>query len=193
MARYRMLTVPTPFRCWRCGARKRTRLWLISQWAPERGRMVRWLSAGCAGHRPPHRGNATPESYRAALMADFRRSHGLDLSDDDRANKIRTALGGRLHDEGDRVSERSESDYALTDAEWLAFQRLPEEGHSHRAWVDARIRERAARAVKDALAQLDGSAASRLSLATGLSAEEIEDLGGLSAPASPPDRPQRPH
>jgi hypothetical protein len=31
---------------------------------------------------------------------------------------------------------------ALTDAEWRAFQSIPEQGYSHRGWIDARIRER---------------------------------------------------
>lgn len=30
----------------------------------------------------------------------------------------------------------------ITDDEWREFQSIPEEGHSHRAWVDERIRER---------------------------------------------------
>lgn len=36
---------------------------------------------------------------------------------------------------------------ALTDAEWRAFQALPDQGHSHRAWIDARIEEAEARAI----------------------------------------------
>ncbi|QRQ79146.1 hypothetical protein [Glutamicibacter protophormiae] len=32
----------------------------------------------------------------------------------------------------------------LTDAEWQAFQAIPDQGYSHRAWVDARIAERVA-------------------------------------------------
>lgn len=32
----------------------------------------------------------------------------------------------------------------LTDEEWRAFQKIPEQGYSHRAWVDARIKERVA-------------------------------------------------
>lgn len=30
----------------------------------------------------------------------------------------------------------------LTDAEWQEFQAIPDQGYSHRAWVDARIAER---------------------------------------------------
>ena len=30
----------------------------------------------------------------------------------------------------------------ITDAEWRYFQAIPEQGYSHRGWVDARIRER---------------------------------------------------
>jgi hypothetical protein len=30
----------------------------------------------------------------------------------------------------------------LTDDEWRAFQKIPDQGYSHRAWIDARIRER---------------------------------------------------
>ncbi|QUY60878.1 Hypotetical protein [Gulosibacter molinativorax] len=33
----------------------------------------------------------------------------------------------------------------LTDAEWREFQAIPEQGFSHRDWVNARIRDRAAR------------------------------------------------
>lgn len=36
---------------------------------------------------------------------------------------------------------------SLTDSEWRAFQSIPEQGYSHRAWVDARIRERVALAL----------------------------------------------
>ena len=32
----------------------------------------------------------------------------------------------------------------LTNAEWQAFQAIPDQGYSHRAWVDARIAERVA-------------------------------------------------
>lgn len=32
----------------------------------------------------------------------------------------------------------------LTDAEWQEFQAIPDQGYSHRAWVDARIAERVA-------------------------------------------------
>lgn len=31
---------------------------------------------------------------------------------------------------------------AITDEEWRAFQAIPDQGYSHRAWVDARIAER---------------------------------------------------
>lgn len=30
----------------------------------------------------------------------------------------------------------------LTDEEWRKFQSIPDQGYSHRGWVDARIRER---------------------------------------------------
>lgn len=30
----------------------------------------------------------------------------------------------------------------LTDSEWREFQAIPDQGYSHRAWVDARIAER---------------------------------------------------
>lgn len=33
---------------------------------------------------------------------------------------------------------------ALTDAEWREFQSIPDQGYSHRAWIDARIAERVA-------------------------------------------------
>lgn len=32
----------------------------------------------------------------------------------------------------------------LTDAEWQAFKAIPDQGYSHRSWVDARIAERVA-------------------------------------------------
>lgn len=32
----------------------------------------------------------------------------------------------------------------ITDAEWQAFQAIPDQGYSHRSWVDARIAERVA-------------------------------------------------
>jgi hypothetical protein len=38
---------------------------------------------------------------------------------------------------------------ALSDKEWRAFQNIPEQGYSHRAWVEARIRERVALAIRD--------------------------------------------
>lgn len=31
---------------------------------------------------------------------------------------------------------------ALTDAEWRAFQSIPDQGYSHRAWVDSKIKAR---------------------------------------------------
>lgn len=34
---------------------------------------------------------------------------------------------------------------AITDAEWREFQAIPEQGYSHRHWVDARIAERVMR------------------------------------------------
>lgn len=34
--------------------------------------------------------------------------------------------------------------YELTNAEWRAFQAIPDQGHSHRWWVNERIRERLA-------------------------------------------------
>jgi hypothetical protein len=47
-----------------------------------------------------------------------------------------------------------------------------------REYIDAH-RDEINVAVKEALAQLDGSTAARVSLITGLDAAEIEDLGGL--------------
>lgn len=32
--------------------------------------------------------------------------------------------------------------WAITDAEWREFQAIPEQGYSHRAWVDEAIRKR---------------------------------------------------
>ena len=32
----------------------------------------------------------------------------------------------------------------LTNTEWRTLQQIPEQGHSHRAWIDNRIRERVA-------------------------------------------------
>jgi hypothetical protein len=43
------------------------------------------------------------------------------------------------------------SDIKLTDAEWRQFQAIPEQGYSHRAWIDARIGERVADVRKAAL------------------------------------------
>ena len=42
------------------------------------------------------------------------------------------------------------TDAALTDAEWREFQSIPDQGYSHRAWVDQKITERlsAARAAR---------------------------------------------
>jgi len=37
----------------------------------------------------------------------------------------------------------------LSDEEWRAFQNIPEQGYSHRAWVEARIRERVALAIRE--------------------------------------------
>ena len=34
----------------------------------------------------------------------------------------------------------------ITDAEWRAFQSIPDQGYSHRAWLDNLIRERMAEA-----------------------------------------------
>lgn len=34
----------------------------------------------------------------------------------------------------------------LTDAEWRAFQSIPDQGYSHRAWLDNLVRERMAQA-----------------------------------------------
>jgi hypothetical protein len=39
----------------------------------------------------------------------------------------------------------------LTDTEWREFQRIPEQGYSHRGWVDWKIAERAEWARKQAL------------------------------------------
>jgi len=36
---------------------------------------------------------------------------------------------------------------ALTDAEWREFQSIPEQGYSHRHWVDCKIQERLAAAL----------------------------------------------
>lgn len=41
-------------------------------------------------------------------------------------------------------------DGKLTDAEWRAFQSIPDQGYSHRAWVDHRIAERIHAAQADA-------------------------------------------
>lgn len=38
----------------------------------------------------------------------------------------------------------------LTDSEWREFQRIPEQGYSHRAWVDHKIRERAEKSIAHA-------------------------------------------
>jgi hypothetical protein len=37
------------------------------------------------------------------------------------------------------------TDYPLTDEEWFAFQAIPDQGYSHRAWIEARIAERVAK------------------------------------------------
>lgn len=42
--------------------------------------------------------------------------------------------------------ETTESPLALTDAEWREFQSIPEQGFSHRAWIDAKIAARAEQA-----------------------------------------------
>lgn len=36
----------------------------------------------------------------------------------------------------------------LTDTEWREFQAIPDQGYSHRAWVDRKIAERAAAAAE---------------------------------------------
>jgi hypothetical protein len=38
----------------------------------------------------------------------------------------------------------------LTDAQWREFQDIPEQGYSHRHWVDERLREAAVHALLDA-------------------------------------------
>lgn len=54
--------------------------------------------------------------------------------------------GDQCHYEGDNpmVPRNKTGARPLTDEEWREFQQIPEEGHSHRAWVDWKIQERAA-------------------------------------------------
>lgn len=40
-------------------------------------------------------------------------------------------------------------DLKLTDVEWRDFQAIPDQGYSHRAWVDHKIDERVRRAIRD--------------------------------------------
>ena len=42
----------------------------------------------------------------------------------------------------------------LTDEEWAEFQAIPDQGYSHRAWVDARIKEHRIRALEEAADKL---------------------------------------
>ena len=48
------------------------------------------------------------------------------------------------------LAAQEPTDAPLTDAEWREFQSIPEQGYSHRAWVDQKIAERlsAARAAR---------------------------------------------
>lgn len=39
----------------------------------------------------------------------------------------------------------------LTDDEWRAFQAIPDQGYSHRGWVDRKIAQRVRKAQADAL------------------------------------------
>lgn len=55
-------------------------------------------------------------------------------------------------------------DGALTNGEWREFQRIPEQGYSHRHWVDTKIAERSRaqfeaglRAAREAVDDLPGS------------------------------------
>lgn len=61
---------------------------------------------------------------------------------------------------------RETLDGALTNGEWREFQRIPEQGYSHRHWVDTKIAER-----------------SRAQFEAGLRAarEAVDDLPGLNA------------
>lgn len=36
----------------------------------------------------------------------------------------------------------SDGTYRLTDTEWREYQNIPEQGYSHRAWIDHKIAER---------------------------------------------------
>lgn len=39
----------------------------------------------------------------------------------------------------------------ITDAEWRAFQSIPDQGYSHRAWLDNLVRERMAQAFDEGM------------------------------------------
>ena len=52
----------------------------------------------------------------------------------------------RLTDENAALKAAQPVVPKLTDAEWREFQAIPDQGYSHRAWVDARITERVAAA-----------------------------------------------
>lgn len=86
------------------------------------------------------------EAAKAILTA----SHGEDYGDWEGplerelyVKRARAALA--VFEQAHTPTDDEQEALAITDAEWREFQAIPEQGYSHRHWVDARIGERVMR------------------------------------------------